>query len=189
MEYRIIQGTALEDLAPFLGQLRIGTFRSYPYLYAGTMENERKYTTAFARSDHAFLCLAMDGESFGGLTTASPLDIDLQQHGLNARDFVYIGEVIVDPRYRQRGIAQELMRCTAMEAKNKGFLYTCFFCVERPEDHPQRPQDYRCPDPLWLRLGYQKTGIRMPFTWNTINAEGFDNPQENWMVLWISSLS
>ncbi len=198
MDYRIIQQNDLLQMCDFIGALRISTFREFPYLYVGFPENEKKYTLGFAKTQGAFACEATDNGQFAGLVTASPLKSEKSiakdspaqvflDHGLNPEEFVYLGEVIVDSRYRQRGLAGELIQRAALEANRKGFPRTCFLCVERPDNHPLKPQGYKSPDSIWKRLGYQKTEMRMPFSWNALDERGLDNIQEHWMVFWISS--
>lgn len=192
MQFEILRQHDILSLLPFLGQLRIDTFREFPYLYVGTPENELKYTKAFANTDHAFLLRAMEGESFAGLVTVSPLQFDKSIPQKNPipfdpSEFAYFGEVIVSPAFRHRGVATELMQRAAREARRQGFPRTCFLCVERAEDHPLCPPGYQAPDELWRKLGYQKTEMRMRFTWNAFDVKGIDNPQEHWMVFWMSS--
>lgn len=198
MTFEILHQHEILKMLPFLGQLRVDTFREFPYLYAGTLENEKKYTRTFANTDHAFLCRAMEGDVFLGLVTGTPLSSEqsfamnspaqvFMEHGLNPDEYAYLGEVIVNPNFRGRGIGSSLMDLAAQEAKRQGFKHTCFLCVEREESHPLRPEDYESPDSLWEKLGYQKTNMRINFTWNTFVETGFDNPQEHCMVFWINS--
>ena len=56
-----------------IARLRISVFRDWPYLYAGTMEEEAKYLAHFAQSEHACVGLARDGDKVVGATTAEPM--------------------------------------------------------------------------------------------------------------------
>lgn len=200
LKYQIISGKELENWIDVLGQIRIDTFCHYPYLYAGTIESERKYARAFIHTPQAFICVAFSNGTLAGLITASPLHSEksftkqspaavFKESGLNPSEYCYLGEVIVLPAYRHQGIGPELMRRAHAEATQRKFKHTCFLCVQRSHDHPQQPQGYTPPDAIWERLGYQKTAMQIHFTWNTIDAKGIDNPQEHCMVFWMSSLS
>jgi ribosomal protein S18 acetylase RimI-like enzyme len=200
MEYRIISGKELDDWIDILGQIRIETFCHFPYLYAGTIESERKYVRAFIHTPLAFLCVAYSNGELAGLITASPLQSEksiakkspaavFTEAGLNPSEYCYLGEVIVLPAFRHQGIGPELMRLAEQEAKQRKFKQTCFLCVQRSLDHPQQPHAYTPPDCIWERLGYLKTTMQIHFEWNTIDAKGLDNLQEHCMVFWISSFS
>ena len=59
----------------------------------------------------------------------------------------------------------------------------CFCAVERPDDHPQRPETYSPLDSFWQSRGYRKLpGVTAHFTWPEAPGE----PEVNHtMVYWL----
>ena len=68
----------LEDALGAIADLRITVFRDWPYLYHGSLENERAYLAHFAESPGAVCIAAYDGDEIVGAATGLPLD---QAHG------------------------------------------------------------------------------------------------------------
>jgi hypothetical protein len=56
-----------------LATLRMTVFRSWPYLYDGSMEYESAYLSKFLDDEAAVLIVARVGEIPVGMATASPL--------------------------------------------------------------------------------------------------------------------
>lgn len=128
------------------------------------MAYEKNYLETYARSERAFLFAVYDGNQMVGATTAIPLpdeapevQMPFQKAGYELDTVFYFGESVLLPAYRGLGLgnrffdereahAQKFAQCTM----------TCFCAVQRPEDHPLRPADYRPLDEFWQKRGYQR---------------------------------
>ena len=195
VSYQLFAGQDLYAWIECIGQWRIDTFCHFPYLYSGNIENEQKYMRAFASGSNAFLCVAFVANAPVGIITASPLLTDksiakgspaeaFQHKGLNPAEYFYLGEVIVLPEFRGAGVGIELLRRAEQEVQRRKFSHLALLCVERSEQHPLRPKDYSAPDPLWIRMGFQKTEMKMEFEWLAFEPSGLDRLQKHMMVFW-----
>ncbi|MBM3559641.1 MAG: GNAT family N-acetyltransferase [Alphaproteobacteria bacterium] len=72
-----LTGPRLIDALPDVARLRIAVFREWPYLYDGSVADERHYIEPFARRRDAVIVAAFDGGQLVGATTGAPL---LGQH-------------------------------------------------------------------------------------------------------------
>ena len=66
-----LTGAALQAALDDLAALRIAVFAAYPYLYAGSLDYERRYLAEFTASPDAVLVAARDGARIIGAATAS----------------------------------------------------------------------------------------------------------------------
>ncbi|ADB41389.1 GNAT family N-acetyltransferase [Spirosoma linguale] len=164
LTYRRLEGAAFRTVFDDLAALRIAVFYDFPYLYEGSMAYEKNYLETYARSERAFLFAVYDGNQMVGATTAIPLpdeapevQMPFQKAGYELDTVFYFGESVLLPAYRGLGLgnrffdereahAQKFAQCTM----------TCFCAVQRPEDHPLRPADYRPLDEFWQKRGYQR---------------------------------
>ena len=108
---RALRGAALEAALDDVARLRIAVFRDWPYLYAGDLDYEREYLSAYAASPDSVFVLAFDGGAVVGASTGLPLADDtaeFQQPFLDAgRDVAgvfYFGESVVLPECRGQGL-------------------------------------------------------------------------------------
>ena len=161
-------------------RLRISVFREFPYLYDGCEEDESDYLAAYARCPRGVLVLAEAGGKVIGVSTGLPLaDADpafrepFEQAGDNVADWFYCGESVIDPHWRGRGIGHRFFDCREAHARELGLLKVCFCAVERPGDHPLKPEDYRPNDPFWEKRGYRKRAdLRCRFAWRQVDSSG-----------------
>ncbi len=162
-------GEAIDALA----RLRIAVFREWPYLYEGDAGYERRYLADFAAAPDAVLVLARDGDTIVGAATASPMtaqSAEIQapflRAGRDASSMFYFGESVLLPGYRGQGIGHALFDHREAGAKAAGASVATFCAVQRPADHPLRPQDYRPLDAFWAKRGYARVeGLTTRFDW------------------------
>jgi len=84
---------------------------------------------------------------------------------------LYFGESLLLPEYRGRGIGHRFFDLREQHAGKLGLPLTAFCAVDRPPDHPKRPDDYRPLDGFWTSRGYVKrAGLRAVFDWKEIGA-------------------
>lgn len=167
------------EINPYLdaaARLRIEVFRSYPYLYDGSIDYERKYLQHYLHCPESLFVCAIAGESVVGLSTALPLaaaDVDFQQPFLAAgkiiSDYYYLGESVLLPQYRGRGIGHAFFDHREAHARQLGYTKSTFCSVIRPDDHPQKPCDYRSNQAFWQKRGYHPNGLHATFDWKEIH--------------------
>jgi GNAT superfamily N-acetyltransferase len=185
-----LSGPALVALLPELARLRIAVFRAYPYLYDGDPAYEAQYLAAYASSRAAIVVGAFAGEQLVGAATGAPMEDHAQafsapfeSRGYDLRDIFYLGESVLLPQWRGRGLGHAFFEHREARARELGRRWSCFCAVVRPDDHPARPSDYRPLDPLWIKRGYaQVPGLITYFPWKEVGAAtSSDKPMQFWM--------
>ena len=188
-----VTGAAITPFLAPLAELRIRVFREYPYLYAGTLEYERRYLGTYATSQESLIVIARDGDQIVGAATAMPLHLHpddvappIIAAGFTPSAVIYFGESVLDRAYRGRGIGHAFFDEREDHARTVGFRTATFCEVERPAGHPRRPLDYVPHDAFWGKRGYLKRpGVRTLFSWQDIDAtEETEHP----MVFWTKDL-
>jgi GNAT superfamily N-acetyltransferase len=184
-------GDALARGLPALARLRITVFRSWPYLYDGTLDYEQAYLHKLSAAPGAVIVAASDGDEIIGCATAAPLDevegafsAPLAMSGYNVGRMLYCGESVLLPAYRGQGLGHAFFDEREAHGRTLGGLTHSTFCgVVRPEDHPLRPTDYVPLDAFWLKRGYVKVeGLVGSFAWKDIDqADETAKPMQYWM--------
>ena len=190
-----LSGDAIRRHLPALAALRMAVFREFPYLYEGSIEYEHTYLRGFAASPDSTLVVARDGNVVVGASTALPLShhgdaeaiiAPLRAAGFDLAQVYYFGESVLHAHYRGRGVGHAFFDHREAAARAAGYRVCAFCAVERPADHPARPQDYQPHDAFWTRRGYlQRRDIVATFSWRDIGAAtDTDKP----MVFWTKEL-
>lgn len=177
-----------------LARLRIEVFREYPYLYEGTLEYEQRYLASYAQQASSVVVIARDGDEVVGASTAMPLLEHgenvapvFEQAGIDPRRVYYFGESVLRASYRGRGVGHAFFDHRENAARDHGFAISAFCAVERPSDHPRRPQDYVPHDAFWTKRGYQKRpDMIATFAWLDL---GEATETEKPMVFWVKELA
>ncbi|TGG95030.1 GNAT family N-acetyltransferase [Natronospirillum operosum] len=173
---RTLTGAELEPWLGDVARLRIDVFRGFPYLYDGSLDYERQYLQTYIDSDSATCVLALDGGQVVGAATGlamrdaeSEFRQPLIDAGLIVDKVFYCAESVLLPGYRGRGLYRHFFGEREAQARRLG-LSQCVFCaVDRPDDHPLKPDNYQSLDPIWRRYGYQPlTGVKARFPWRDI---------------------
>ena len=184
-----LTGDAARAVFDALAALRITVFREYPYLYAGTLEYEREYLAPYAASAGGVIVAAFDGARMVGAATALPLldDTDnvaapFRAAGIDPARVFYLGESVLLPEYRGRGLGHAFFDGREARARELGFPITAFCAVQRPPDHPRRPADYRPHDAFWRKRGYSpRPAMIATFSWRDLDdAEATAKPMRVW---------
>jgi GNAT superfamily N-acetyltransferase len=106
--------------------------------------------------------------------------------GFDLAKIMYFGESIVLPEWRGRGLGKEFFVRREAHARRLGLKLTTFCAVDRPDDHPMRPADFRPLDGFWKSRGYLKQpSLRTSFSWKEIGEET-ESPKI--MTFWTKSL-
>ena len=157
-----LTGRAMATAMPELADLRIAVFRSWPYIYDGTLDYEQRYLEKLAAAPRALVVAAYDGDRIIGAATAAPIDAGMSEFseplaraGLPVDKIFYFGESVLLPEYRGRGVGHAFFDQREAHARSfPEYLLSAFCAVIRPEDNPLRDASYRPLDDFWHKRGY-----------------------------------
>ena len=177
IRFTIQQGKEIYPYIQDLARLRISIFREYPYLYDGNDTYEAKYLSKFSEVEDTYVVLIFDNDKVIGAFTGIPIRFEdetivkhIPQDKVN--DTYYLSEILLDKNYRGKGIGAQLLH--QLEDKIislKKYKRFYFASVIRPEDHPEKPKEYRSLDTMWLSNGYQPTSFTCTLSWKEISEE------------------
>jgi GNAT superfamily N-acetyltransferase len=187
------QGRDIVHYLEALARLRIRVFRDFPYLYDGNLAYEADYLDRYARNPRSLFVLAFDGDTPVGAATGQPLadEVDdfrapFEASGYRPEAVFYYGESVLLPEYRGQGIGKAFMQAREAHASAEGFEFVAFCAVERPDDHPRKPADYRPLHSFWNAQGYRRTSsLATTFSWKDLD-EAYET--EKPMVFWLKAL-
>ncbi|HKK85388.1 MAG TPA: GNAT family N-acetyltransferase [Roseovarius sp.] len=185
-----LTGGALADALGDVARLRIEVFRAWPYLYDGDAAYEEAYLQTYRDSEDAILVGAFDGARLVGASTGTPMADHAEDFAaafadqdVPLSDIFYCAESVLLPDYRGQGIGHAFFDAREEHARALGHRYSAFCGVQRPKDHPLRPDDYQPLDPFWRKRGYAPLeGAVARFAWKDIDqAQETDHPLQFWM--------
>ena len=188
-------GAAVERYLPDLARLRISVFREFPYLYLGNMDYETGYLRKYLSAPDSVIVVALDGERVVGASTAVPLARETPEvqrpfleQGYAPEQVFYLGESVLEPAYRGRGIGVRFFEAREAHARRVGEFHWSAFCgVQRPADHPRRPADYVPLDDFWTHRGYVRhPELTTTFSWRDVD-EARQTPKP--MMFWLKRLN
>ena len=186
-----LSGEQLNQYIPELARLRIQVFRDWPYLYDGDLDYEQTYLQTYIQSPDSVIVLAFDDDKVVGASTGIPLKYetdDVKQPfidaGYDIDTVFYCGESVLISSYRGQGAGVAFFEHRENHAQQVGgFEYSCFCGVQRPDDHPRRPADYKALDSFWRKRGYEKhSELNTTFNWKELDEiEESPKPMTFWM--------
>lgn len=194
MDIKILTGPdQIIPAIPHIARLRLTVFHEWPYLYEGTMEEEETYLKHFAESENACVGLAEDDGKVVGATTAEPFShahadfrAPFDAAGIDTSDIFYFGESVLLPQYRGHGIGHAFFDLREAAAWAWGAEKTAFCAVQRPDNHPLKPKDYRPLDSFWKKRGYERRNdLVCSFKWK--DRESTTQTQKN-LTFWLRDL-
>jgi GNAT superfamily N-acetyltransferase len=157
----LLQGREILTHLNALAELRCEVFRSYPYLYEGSLEYERSYLAHYAEVPGAVLVLARDDNIVIGASTAMPLAQETKPFrspfetlGWNVNDYFYLAESVLRPSWRGRGLGHIFFELRERAAEAQGFSKCAFCAVVRATGDERRPSDHRELSHFWRKRGY-----------------------------------
>ncbi len=190
LSIKTVSGPGIQPYIHHLARLRIDIFRSFPYLYDGDMEYEKKYLDTYLQSDDTVMVLVLDGDDVVGASSGLPMDMESAEvkrpfldRGMPVDEVFYFGESLLQPAYRGRGLGHAFFDEREAHARSLGrFRMTAFFAVQRPENHPLRPSGYRPLDGFWKKRGYvPQPGMMTTYRWRDIGEKSdTDKPMMFW---------
>ena len=184
-------GSEIAGLFDGLARLRIAVFYEFPYLYEGDFDYERDDLSIYTSSTKSLVHAVFDGDQMVGATTCMPLSDEVEEvkmpfvkAGMDVGKIFYFGESILLPEYRRRGLGHRFFDVREAHALSFGtYTTTCFCAVNRPVDHPLRPENYRPNDAFWTKRGYIKhPELIAEFEWLDRNM---DLPDKMEMDFWL----
>lgn len=187
-------GPAIRQQLEPLAQLRLSVFRDWPYLYQGTLDYERHYLDAYCRSPQALAVLVWDGTRCVAASTALPMNqaaaemrLCFEQAGIETGNVLYFGESVVLPDYRGRGIGRRFFELREAHARSLG-LSRCAFCaVERPAEHPLKPEGHVGNEGFWTRRGYRhRPELVCHYDWQDLDQPA---PSSHRLSFWTRDLA
>ena len=175
-----LHGSEVSPWLEPLGKLRIHVFRDFPYLYDGTLEYEMDYLKVYQQTPESLVVLVTDstGQAVGA-TTCLPLEAEgpefresFEKAGIDPAHVMYFGESILLPEWRGRGIGKLFFDRRETHSRALGKRMTAFCAVDRTQDHPLRPPDYRPLDTFWESRGYvMRPELQATFVWKETGEE------------------
>lgn len=172
-----------------IAMLHIIFFKDFPYLYDGDLESEQAYLEKYLQSNTAKFLILFDNNQAVGISSSIQLSEEIKEiqddfinTGLNPREYLYIAEVIIHPKYRGQGILRKFFEYHEQYAQLLGYKHLTFITVNRPDNHPLKPFNYRSLEPIWQHFGYEKMNdMKVLFPWKQIDTQKEEN---NILSLW-----
>lgn len=190
LDVRPLTGADLEACLPDVARLRLSVFRDWPYLYDGTFDYEHRYLQSYRDSQGAVLIGAFDGAKMVGASTGAPMldhaddfAAPFKDRPEALTDIFYCAESVLLPEYRGQGMGHRFFELREAHARTRGFGYSAFCAVMRPDAHPARPKGYVPLDGFWRKRGYVPlSGVVATFAWKDIDQMGeTEKPLQFWM--------
>lgn len=192
LAFETLEGAGMESALDDLARLRARVFRDWPYLYDGDPANEAEYLRSYRDAPGAVLVLARADGRRVGCATGMPLarhedarDLPLGELGLDRDEVFYCAESVLLPEFRGHGAGHAFFDRREEHARKHGFAVAMFCAVERPENHPDRPDGARSLAPFWEGRGYVACDAFARMSWTDI---GDDAPSEKRLRVWTKSL-
>ncbi|OOG21449.1 GNAT family N-acetyltransferase [Thioalkalivibrio denitrificans] len=188
-------GSGVDAWIPELARLRIEVFRAFPYLYDGDPDYEERYLRTYTQSADSVIVLVFDAERIVGASTGLPLADEtdnviapFRERHMDIQRIFYFGESVLLPGYRGRGLGVRFFDEREDHARALGrFDYTCFCAVDRPRNHPRRPEGYRSLDDFWRKRGYAPVPeLKAQFSWQDLDE---DRETSKEMTFWMKRLA
>ncbi|UBV42782.1 GNAT family N-acetyltransferase [Deinococcus taeanensis] len=185
-----VRGAALAPFIADLARLRTEVFRAFPYLYDGQPAYEERYLRTYLDAPDAVVILARDDGRVVGASSALPLTQEtaeirapFQAPEFQETDILYLGESVLLPEYRGRGLGHAFFDGREAHARHLGLNVTTFCAVQRPDTHPARPSLYRSLNAFWTARGYvERPDLHTTLSWPDV-GETQDTPKP--MRFWV----
>lgn len=188
-----LSGSQTKPYYKSIANMRINMFREFPYLYEGSYEYEEDYLNTYFNSSHSAFMLVLDSGKVVGFSTSIPLAEELEEiqapfkaHHLPVKDYLYVGEVMLEEPYRGQGILRKFLEYHEERAKILNIPHVTLMSVIRPEDHPMQTEKYRKLDPIWQHFGYKRLeNMDVKIKWKQVDTH---KDEENILALWVKEI-
>lgn len=190
IDERLLAGSAVTAQLEALATLRLDIFEEFPYLYRGRREDELVYLAGYAEQPQSCVILAEDAGAVIGAATGMPL----AREGADLRDpfaataysldtLYYVGELLFRPAYRNLGLGRRLLARMERHVRDLGgFRRLVCATVERPADHPRRPQGFIPIERFLARTCFARLdGVVTHFAWLEVDGVKRDHVMQFWV--------
>lgn len=190
LKIKRFKGAAVREFIPYLAKLRMNVFREYPYLYDGDLDYETDYLHTYVCCSESNIVIVFDDKRIVGASTAIPLQYETSEcqapfinQKMNVNNIFYLGESVLLPEYRGRGIYKYFFSEREAAAREFGSKISAFCGVDRATNDLRRPASHRSLDPIWERFGYKKQShLCAYYAWKEINhSERTTKPMAFWL--------
>lgn len=197
-QIEILIGQEAAKYIDFVAQWRIKIFKEFPYLYVGDLQDEKDYMESYLDDQQFTLVVAKYGDAVVGVSTGVPLSASMDsmqqisalfsKHHLDPVNYYCLGELLILPEHRGKGLVNQLISVHHEWIKSAGFKHCTLFTVCRDENDPRKPKDYQSTENVWKRCGYERNHLKITFSWPTILPSGEVKEQENELEFWVKNL-
>jgi GNAT superfamily N-acetyltransferase len=138
----------------------------------------------------AFVISVKDSGKMIGAATGIPLRYEyenliapLTSTSYSADELYYVGEVLFNPIYRDKGLGLRLLKQIEEYVRTLGnYRYLTCATVIRPDSHPLRPESYVQIDKFLARTGFIiLPDVTAHFTWQEIDGVNRDHVMQFWI--------
>jgi GNAT superfamily N-acetyltransferase len=196
LRVEILVSSGAAEFIPDIARLQLEVFSEFPHLYDNTPEQHTKLLQLmYGLSPNNLVILVFSGDELVGASTGRPvaemmagggLAQRLEERGFDSDDFLYLSESVVRQGFRGRGLGVRFFEERESFARRLGLRNSCFCSVQRPDDHPLQPAEYRSMDGFFEKRGYRKLDdLTLEFSWKDLD-EPKQTPKA--MQLWVRSL-
>ncbi len=141
-------------------RLRINVFREYPYFYEGSLEYEKAYLGEYFLCNDFYALAFFDGERICGMGTLIPLESSFAEIKelfaklkLDAKDYLYFGEVILEAPYRGKKLLPIFMAEAFKVARKLGLSKIAYMSIVSSKSDKLRPANYRDSNAIMQKHG------------------------------------
>jgi hypothetical protein len=175
-------------------EMRLRNFKEYPYLYKGNKEYEWEYlNNSYFSSPSAQILLVLEEDKIVGFANTITLTEEVEhfkkpfiENCLNTDDYLYIGEVFLDPEYRCRSLFYNIARWIAQRAVDGKYKNMLCYSVLREDTDPRRPGVFRPVEDLWKKLGFSlEPALTVKYSWPQVDT---DQEEENTLAAWVRKI-
>ncbi len=195
MEYKVYRDENTIEKFQFMAEMRLKEFAKFPYLYQGSMAEEKEYAKEYQVPGAILITCSVAGEDIGVISgypyqynqgKSAKVEVELATMGMAMDEIYYIGEVILIEKYRNQGIGKQLEKML-VDIIKKEYKYALVITVERSLDDPDRPEGYRYKNGLREGTGFKRLQNEIVYSWPVKRKSGISE-EENVVSVWVKNI-
>ena len=196
---KVVTGDAIKELIPFIVTECIIAFSGYPYLYVSNVTEQEQMSdlAAFAQQPDNAVAIAYYGETPIGLLKGCPLphvfrhfkepSSIFDEEDIATNCCYFFDDITILAEHRGKKLTGKLFDVLEEHARKLGYTQGAFI-TESHESHPLKPTSYQPLEPLWNKLNYKKTPLKLHSDWHTYQPDGSVKYQEHTLHFWTKML-
>lgn len=195
LEINTYVGKEILPHADELFEWRIRIYCEYPWLWVGNIDTERSSdeTKAFLSSNDSILIKIKHQGKLIGLSAGNSVRRECERYQkifserFNPEECFYYRESMLLPEYRNKGLYKIFFQEREKWARKHNFVkQLMFISIEREENHPKKPIDYRSPIGLWKSQGFTKQSeMFLEADWVEV---GETEKKKNKIAFWVKTV-